>query len=562
MTQASGDNSLVLLNMLNNEVERLKLTEKLQLEGIERVDRDNKRQSVLLSLTQNQLQLIKDANTKLQEQVASVTAQLEASSTLNSELQEDLKRVQDSLCALRISSSTKTEDLQRDIVIVKNEAEEWKNAVSAAKSEVKLLQDQLQTAKSDQDRSSRLAFEHKVHVETRLQQKTAELQSLEEQRTKDSREVLAREYQLSKSLNEVKRQLVDVQSNYDADKKKHFELCSTLKSENEQLQLRVGRMDRDFREREQELIVLSERLKVEVRMANELLDELRSSSLARERALEAQQQKLVADLRSAQAEVNSLADKEVVHHRERVEAVVSLNARNDAQKQHIARLEDEVQAVKDKLRLAIVESAGERESLRSQHGVQSEEFASRLERRTQENLSLATENHQATSRIAALEQELALLKQKAQRSNDAQAAEIASHKAEIDGYRKAVAKLEQHIEDSYELKLLTEQNRQLQDEVALLKQRLSNANSSFANLRIEADISDNYRTSLLQERVEQQLKRAAGLEAERLASRPLLDMLLDVVQAKGYSDPALDRDIDKFVRQYGRHSSAKQITSS
>jgi hypothetical protein len=545
----------VLLNMLNSEVERLRLTEKLQLEGIERVDRDNKRQSILLSLTQNQIQLVKDANVKLQEQLMEKEAQLQTANTLSAELQEDLRRAHDNVRALQISSSSKLDDLTREALVTAKSLEEAKAAQLAAAEEVKRLAEQLQASRSEQEKASRLAFEHRVHLETRLQQKTAELQHTEELRTKEGREVLAREYQLSKSLSEAKRELRDVQGMYEADKRKHFELCATLKADSETLQLRVARMEKEHREREQDLVVQVERLKLDLRMTQELQEEQRTSAQARERALETQQQKLVTDLRSAQSEVNTLVDKEVVHHRERVETVVSLNARNDAQKQHIARLEDELQAAKDRLRIAVVESAADREALRAQHGAQSEGLAAKLEAKTRELLAMSAENFQAQSRNAALEQELSTLKQKAQRTADAQSTEIASHRAEIDGYKKAVAKLEQHIEESYEVKLLTEQNAQLQEEVALLKQRLVNANSAFANLRIEADISDNYRASLLQERVEQQLKRAAALEAERAAIRPLMDTLLDVVQAKGYSDPALDRDIDSYVRQYGRQPS-------
>lgn len=548
---ATSNETTTLLRLLQDEVQRLRSTERNQIEEIEKNERDTKRTTVMLQLTHDQLQLLKDANVKLQTQLLDGAAE-------RGKMLQDLKLKEEALeHAVKTTTmnaslhSDKVNKLTAEIEIAKNRIASQESANKTLRDEIAVLKERIETLNGEREREARSAFEYKTALEVRLQHKTVELGDLEAMRAKETKEVTAREYELSKLIAELKRQKHELEESLDREKRSNFQLVTSLKAEGADAghRLLAVKSSTDGIIRDQ--IEQIERYKAEIAQLNERLEEANSSHKARIKVLELQNAKFCADLKSAQSEVNALAERDVAASKERAEAIITLNARNDVSRLRIEELEAEVALLKESMRATILAHSAAVDESRMSFSTALKQQQDATNAKAQALQHTSMDLRVAESRLRAVEEEMQQVADRNSKLSTSQANEISALRAEIEGYRNAVKKLEDHIENNYEVRVLREQNEALTNDVAEMKERLHHANHTLANLRIEADISESYRYKMLQEHLETQLGRVGSLEKERRSARQLLGALVTLAKKKDSLDASLTMEVDQFFRVFG-----------
>jgi chromosome segregation ATPase len=545
------DDTAVLLAMLQDEVSRLRTVERVQSEGIERVDRDHKRATVMLQLSHEQLGAIKTQCTALRGELDASKDKVLKLEMIIAEKNEQIRQATDDLKALELTSEETRSSLSKELAALKCSSSVSAESISILRAEVGELRQQLKNTENERERCERLSFEKVVAIETRLKQKCDDLQFLEGLRNKEQREVVAREYELSRTISELRSANEELAAALDREKREAFRQITMFKSQMEMAVHNYEELQKRTSSSDKILITSNERLQREVAMLKERLEESTSSAKAREQVLDSQIAKLCADLRAAQQEINEMADRSVVVSKQHLQSTVALSAQNNAATSRIKDLEQEVETLKEKIRTITIECASERDQLHFQHESRVQELQKYLAEKSEAIRSLTTDLQLATARARTFEQELRIAVERHANGTAASSAEISSLKAEISGYRNAVHKLEKHIEDNYEVTTLREQNEQLEQQIQQLKSRLAQANSALANVRIEADIAESYRVKVLHDQVEAQLSRVTALEKERKVTRPLIDALVQIVRRNGDSDPHLQSEIDSYYRGFG-----------
>lgn len=545
-----------LLTLLQDEVSRLRISERSHQEHLELAERDSKRTVVMLQLTHDQLQLLKEANVKLQRHASDSAALIEKLRHEVSVLTEETTHLQK--CALDADALHKDQHARADAELAL-----WKQRLSAQEKANEVLRNEMaenaqrhEACVSDGERQSRKAFETSTALEVRLKQKLVELQDLEVLREKERKETTAREYELSKTVSEQKRALAAAAEANDRQRRADFTVITTLKAECEDYKSRFLHLQKTLDAERKETFETIERLKIELSMARERHDEAESSFRAREKVLEMQVAKFCTDLKSAQLEINSLADREVLQLKSNSEALILLHARHDVSKLRVEELESELHAAKEKLRSEIVSHAAELDKVKADHTTVLRQQQDLTSSKSQELQHMSMDLRVAQSRIRSLEDELQQHQERTAKLIAAQAADIAALRTELDGYRSSVKKLEDHIENNYEMRILSEQNQRFEEDARHLKEKLRHANQTLANLRVEADISESYRLKMLQEQFEAEMSRVTALEKERRSARTLLTALIAAAKKGDGVDLSLASEVDQFYRVFGAHPHA------
>jgi len=544
MPSAALDQWAALLRVMNEELERLRKSDVILKEGTQRADADQKRLLTLLAMCHDEMITTRQINSKLHRDVVELgNAHRELSDAHETvkgllgqrerDLQVALLRIQEA------EQSAKLKDAEHKVG-----AEDAEKRIGNISTRLEKVTSEFEKAKLEFEHIQRLTLENRVHLETRLHSRDKDNEDLQVLRQREVKEAFAREYQLSRHVKELKESHETAAHAAEAERMKLFEQVTLLRSELEQKSHQLSLLQTSSREREHQLTAQLQKTKVEGGRLREELESLRAASAAQAKAQEHTVQKLCTDLRQAQSENNTLHSKVSEHERERVETVVSLHVKNDAQKSHISLLEDRAASLDERLRMATMEHGTERDKLRSDHAAMHKDFTRKLEEEKQAQMRLDNELHVATRTVAALEMELASTKESTQRACQIHALELSACKAEVEGYKLAVAKLEGHISDQFEPKLAQEQNEQLQQKVRELQNRLLAANTQLADWRIEADISANYKLTLIQEQSELQAKQIAVLHKERTAAAALIERL------RQSADPSMEQDVANFQKAF------------
>ena len=540
-----------LLSALKEEVERLRKSERHESEEHEKTSREAKRTTVLLQLSQDQLQGIKETNLRLQNELHDIKSKLRASEQAASVSREATVHAEAVAITTRSELQEKIEKQKVEIELAGRRTVQQVEANEILRKDMAELEVRFLKEKHDREEESRLAFERRVALEARLKTKTTDLDDLEHLREKELKESVAREFDLSKAIREINAKRDELSAVLESERRSNFLLTATLKSEAQMASTKLEHATTTWRSMEVDLIQNNESLKLQLQQLKERLAELETSSQARIKVLEAQNAKFCADLRAAQSEINVQADREGALNRDKADALVMLHARHDATKLRNEELEEELRLVKERLRQTVVTGAAERDELKLTHEstINKQKELTYTASQTLQHVEMDKRVLQA--RVHALESELEQALGRSSKLAVSQANDIASLKAEIEGYRNAVSKLEQHIAENYEVRILQSQNEELTHELARIKTLLQHANHSLADVRIEASISESYRLKMVQEDVATQLSRVAALEKERAAARPLIASLLELTKRREVLESTVALEVDTFYRHFG-----------
>jgi len=542
-----------LLRILNDEVSRLRGSERSGLEQLEVADRDAKRTSALLQLTLEQLNLLKDANMKLQTKQADLQTVLLHTQKDAADKLEETNHLHNVVRDTNATHSATVRRLETDLQILQQKLAAQEKCCESLRGEIAAGKLREESMSSERERESRVAFETKTALEVRLQQKTTELSDIEHLRVAERKEVMSREYELSKLVNELRKANTDAAEASERQRKADFMMITGLKAENEELRHRMTTTQKSLTQETHENMETIERLRQELTMQKERSEEAKSAFEAREKVMEIQIARFCSDLKSAQSEINAMADREGGILKSSSESQIALRARNDVLKLRVEALELEILQTKDKLRTTIVGHASEIDKIKAEHAALLQQQLDATNAKSQALQHLSMDLRVAESRLRSVEEELRQTVERSSRTTSTQASEIQALKVEMEGYKNAVKKLEEHIENNFEMRILNDRCNQQQSEIDSLKERLRHANQTIANTRIESDISESYRFKMLQEEFETELSRVTALERERQSARGLLQALIEAVRRQNTEplDLSLASEIDQFYRMFG-----------
>lgn len=547
-----GTDTTALLRILQEEVEQLRGSTRQKEEEIERKERDSKRTMVMLQMTHDQLSLLKENNLKLETQLIDANSKCrqlenfahgkEEEATHAAKVVIDTNRIHD-------GEVKKLESLR---TICENKLQAQMASNDVLRNEIQALKERIEQITTDAEAESRKRFETIVALETRLKYKTVELDDLQLLRDKDTRHTAAREYELSQKIASQEKELRAHADKAERERRTQFTLIAGLKAESETSAAQLASTQGHLRETEATQLSTIERLTHEVAQLKERLEEANSSHAARERVLETQIVKFCADLRAAQSEINSMADSEHGQRKNFSEALIAANARGDVSKVRSEQLEIELTHLREKLRQTIVSQAALVDELKLQHKTSYGKLQENVNDKSQQLQHTMMDLRVAESKLHGAEEELHRHVERSTKETNSMTSEISSLRTELDGYRNAVKKLEKHIEDNFEVRVLSEQNAVLQEEARSLKERVRHANQTLADLRVELDISEGYRIKMMQEELTNELKRAATLDQERRAARELLATLVPIATSANAVELSVMSELDKYQRRFGK----------
>jgi hypothetical protein len=551
MPEESPDTT-TLLRVLQEEVEHLRGGTRQKEEELERRDRDSKRTMVMLQMTHDQLSLLKDANVKLEMQLIDCREKCRQLEKVAQDKQEDALHAAKVLMDSKRVHDGEIKKLESVNAISEKKLQAQLCANDVLRNEVEALKNRIEDITATNENESRKRFEAAVALETRLKHKTIELDDLQLLREKDTRQTTAREYELSRKIAAQDQELRTLTEQLERDRRLNFTLVAGLKSEGETATARLSNTQKQLNDSEVSRVTTIERLTVECSQLKERLEEANTSHIARERVLETQIAKLCADLRVAQSEINAMADNEHGQRKGFSEALITANARGDVNKVRAEQLEMELSQMREKLRQTIVANSSQMDELKLQHKTANSKLQETVNEKSQALQHSMMDFKVTESKLISSEEELHRHVERSTKETNALTAEISALRTELDGYRNAVKKLERHIEDNFEVRVLTEQNESLQEESRSLKERVRHANQTLADLRVESDISEGFRIKMIQEELSNELRRAAALDNERRAARDLLTVLVPIAANANAMELSVMSELDKYQRLFGK----------
>ena len=540
-----------LMQLLDSEVSRLKRVEHSQKETVDKLSRDETRHTVMLRLSEEQLRSSKETQQRFRQLMEESKEEARVRQEECEKLTRRVAQLEDGLKASRLQQEKASQQSAATISQLTAQCAQQESTLTRLRKELEDAQvAQMQSGEVAQQ-ASRESQRTIVTLETRLKEAEEQLSFVEELRKKETKDVTLREVRLNAEIAELKKNARDFRAGIELERTAAFETVTGLRMENESLKLKIAQLEGMTKVSDRDNFEKIQKLTMELAMLKERAEQEQSASAAKIKALETQTATLVTHLKSAQAEVSRLADLEHGSAEDHIQTVIQLNSSKEALRTRLAAVEDQVEELKKAARTKEVAHCGELEQMKRELCDNTKAHQAELALKADELSRVSYELTNTARRMHALEDDLTATKQAAEHKAVVASSEIGALRAEVEGYKASVRKLEEHIQDNYDLRILSEQNESLKNQITQLRNQLTSANNALATVRIESDINETCRIRTLQEQYEAELTKCTSLEKERRCARPLLQDLIEVAQRHNAVDPALARDIDVFFRQFG-----------
>eukprot|EP00744_Colponema_vietnamica_P009446 GILI01013425.1.p1 GENE.GILI01013425.1~~GILI01013425.1.p1 ORF type:complete len:753 (-),score=158.05 GILI01013425.1:80-2011(-) len=511
--------------MLDSEVHRLKAMDRTQKEGLERFERDEKRLTVLLSMSRDQLDQFKVRNDRLLVDCDARQKEIEALKQKNDILEKKFRLATEDKQAFKVMCDNNSAAEKALLAKLQLENQLQKDTIERCRKEAISAEDSRKEERDLVEVERRKAFEMRVALETRLRTVEEELGFIQEMRQKDTKTATTREYDLSVLVQQLKREVNDLRGTQESVTRNTFESTNAVRTENMTLNEKCRMLETQLSEVTRTSFEKVTQLQTHLDAKSELLEQQEASAKAREKVAETQIQKFIADLRVAQGEVNDLAARENTKNEEQVTKIIKLSSDLNATSQHLVDVLQEVDTLKARIRQHEVNAIIANENATNLLSRHQREYAEKYSQKTAELNNTTVELQWKSEKLAATEARLHQTAEVLESAKEKHYNESNAFRNEIEGYKGSVAKLNFHIEANVENKLLLEQNQNLQQQIVTLKNQLGNMNNALSKARVEVDIADNHRSLVLMDQLDSQLARLNILEKERLEGRPLLDKL-------------------------------------
>ena len=522
---ASSNADAILLSMLDSEIHRLKTAEKITKEGLDRSERDGKRMTVLLAMAHDQLEQHKDRNAALHSSVEALQKEVETLKLQKGAAEEKFSLAVADKRAFEAMSASNGSAKAALTAKLELENKMQEETILRLRADAAALERSRDEDRAMAEVERRKAFELRVALQTRLTTVEEELNFLTEMRQEDAKKTTAREYDLSVVVQTLKKEVALLRGSQDASHRSSFETMSAARIERDALEERVKGLERDLTDARRSGFERSTQLQTLLTAKTEQLEAQEAAAKSREAASETQLQKLITDLRVAQSEVNGLADAENTVRAAHVTELVKIKSELDVRTRELADAAEEVQTLKTRLHQQTIDAAVAKENAANALSAGQREHSARLAAKVNELNTVAVELQWTAEKLTSTEGRLATALSDFETATEKHRKEAAALRQEIDGYKHAVAKLNSHIEDNIENRLLAEQNSNLSAHVEAMKGQIAAMNAALSQARVEMSIGESNNAMQQLGHAEAQIARLGALERERAELRPLLDTL-------------------------------------
>lgn len=544
--QQSGTDERALLLLLQDEVKRLQSSQK----SAKQSSANEARTLLEMKVAMEQLEAITEQRRRLTEEVAKERTAAEGLKKKIAQLEAD--------AALKAEQRKVSEThLQEEIAELKQQLtkhvasdDENKNRLSSLEKELNLTRDRAVAAKKEYSVTEQVTFEQTTILKTKLNQALQEIDSLKEELVRESASGKEREYDLSQAVAAAKRERQKVSNDLAAERRAHLEDVTELKKALHEAQQSHTTMQTTFdsnsRIDQEKLIRLTSELQLLKEKANSDAD----AAKAREKALDEQCMKLVSDLRVAQQEINSMSSQEWTDKKALTQKLIEVTVARDVA----------VQSANDlKEKLAVAQQDFTHKMAALQHQLTQaqgriENDAAKYARETQDDrdrmINLEAQIQALQEDNERLKESKNLLNTDTEKALAVKDSELNSTQVELRATVETLHRLEREIQDNVQVKLLTDENASLREQCDALKNRVVEMTSNLANMRAEADTSDNARVSSIQGLVADYHRRIVALEKEQRFSRPVIKDLAAICRKHQLLDAVLERDLELYNNQF------------
>lgn len=535
---AGGADERALLMLLQDEVKRLHNSKS---------EKNNEMRTLLeMKVAMEQLEAVTEQRRRLTEDVAKERASTEKLKERIAALDADAVLKAEQRKVKEHHLGEEIHDLKQRLERATASESGLRGRLEAAERELGLTKDRAVSAKKEYTAAEQVNFETTTILKTKLTQALAEIDSLREQARYDGGQAKEHEYSLSQAVSAATRERRAVQADLAQERRAHIEDVADLKRALHEAQQSQATMQDSYsgtHRLDQEKLI---RLTSELQLLKEKANADAAAAAARERVLDEQNMKMVADLRSAQAEINAMASQEWVDKKALTQRLIEVTVARDVALQSNSELREKTTLAQQDNTATVAQLQNELTRLRAT--VENE--GTRRTRAAQDEQRRVVE---LETKLKLSEADCEKLQRDAQRSSNETERLIAVRDSELNSARielratvETLHRLERQVQDNMQVKLLMDENASLREQCEALKTRVVEMTSNLANMRAEADISENVRVSSIQGLVADYHQRIVALEKEQRFSRPLIKDLAALCQKHSVLDSVLERDVELY----------------
>lgn len=540
--------------LLQDEVKRLQASQQ-KTSHLQKTSSSNEARTLLeMKVAMEQLEAITEQRRRLTDDVAKERSTNTSLKSRIGDLEKDAELKAEQRKVAEQHLRDEINDLKTQLARVSASDDEVKNRVISLEKELALTRDRAVAAKKEYNATEHVNFEQSTILKAKLTQALQEIDSLKGEMLREGGRFKEREYDLSQAVAAAKRERHNVANDLAAERRAHIEDVTELKRALYEAQQSHATMQTTFDANhriDQEKLI---RLTSEMLLLKEKANSDESAAKAREKVLDEQCMKLVSDLRVAQQEINSMSSQEWTDKKALTQKLIEVTVARDVAL-HSAN------DLKEKFAIAQQDHTHRLASLQHQLTQAQSKIENETTRRERDALGDRQRIVTLEAQLLAVREENQLLQeQKAQLNDDTERAlavkesELTNTRVELRATTQTLHRLEREVQENVQVKLLTDEANSLREQCDALKKRVVEMTSNLANMRAEADTSDNARVSSIQGLVADYHRRIVALEKEQRFSRPMIKDLAAICRKHQLLDAVLERDLELYNNSFGQYS--------
>eukprot|EP00760_Papus_ankaliazontas_P006018 PhM_4_TR12856/c0_g1_i1/m.81754 len=564
MARASdGVASMALLRVVVSEVLRLKQSERSLKTSLEHNERNHSKNSIMLNLLQDQ---VAHANAGVERaRLEADTARKEADEATRraTELRDKLKRsVEAEQHVQRLLEKAKDEH-SKDTEARDLAAGHQGSSLERVRQELDRTKAKLLRTLEDFEKHKKSTFEEITTLKVGLKQAKDDLEQKEIDSRNDQRGLSERALSSEQRVKQLLNEISQLKTKHLDEQKSAHEMLALVKTELENTKITLAQKDLMISATTKETFDRIVQLQAEVDRVREDLQREQSAAAAASAQATTFETKLRGDLESTQKELARTSEE--LLQKQKIIVDNSVQARVDAEslRNRIRGTEEDRDHFKSKCADLEVKLRAENEGLRRSGR---EELRKRDEETAmlKDTLKMTSDElRMTTRRLVEVEEVLRAREAHIEQSAAAHEKEVATLHAEVTGYRQSVRQLESHISENISYRIAQERVEALEAEATSYRNQVSSLNHAIADMKVDAEVVEQYRVKVLQERYDDLLKETDRLRAQCRFCLPLLDDVVAIVErdASGKLSAATKKEIDLYQREYAQVPGAVSVYS-
>nr|CCC95628.1 unnamed protein product [Trypanosoma congolense IL3000] len=554
--QSTDAESVLLLKVLNEEVEKHRETVRLLQAELERKGRDEEKSSVLITLLNSQLENAREEAKRLHDTSKGRLAQLESVQGLLDSEKEKARNLHRDLDVAHAEATVERKQLNLEIGVHKKQVEDLTKLLEITREELANVKSQFETHRVNAMEREQGDLQVNIALKGEVEQLKKDFNKANDELRTVTEEAYSTKAVLRAEVDSLKVRLQRLQENAERNERESFETIAVLRASEERL---LDEKKFSAKNHEEAVLAFREEIRTlccERDAYKSQVEEITAKKIESEKELYQRLLRMTANHDRLHEELERLTSSYSVREKEFLENAIFSNAEKETLRAKTVELTDTLERRKEEHANHVQNITNELVNLRQRLDAEISLYNKALKEEKERAEEAERKIQELEAQKEGYVRDIDLLGRKREDIEKTLKSEIRDLRTELSAARRTIERFEATVGD-FTFKSVQEVNERLQREVQHQREKIAKLNETITSMKVESTVMETYKEKMLAEQNEKYSVHIQHLERLRQMINPIFFEMRSILEKNGLAG-SLRRDLDAFDEHVRR---SRAVTS-